>query len=311
MRVLVAGATGAVGQSLIPALVARGHTVGGLARNPDGVATLGGLAIAADVLDRDAVIHVVEDFAPTVVIHQLTALPRASTMWRFEKDFEQTNRLRTEGTDHLIEAARAAGARRFIAQSFCGWPYARTGPAIKTEADELDPNPPVRLRTTLDAIRYHEGVVLAAVDLKGTVLRYGGFYGPNTHLALGSAMADQVRTRKFPVIGGGAGVWSFSHIVDVAEATTIAAESDVPGIFNVVDDDPAPVAIWLPYLAQVIGAPPPRRIPLWLARLILPEHLRVMMTEIRGASNALFRRTFNWTPRYPSWREGFATEFRL
>lgn len=311
MKVLVAGSTGAVGRALIPVLIERGHTVGGLARNPAGVKKLGATAIVADALQREALIGAVRNFAPDVVIHQLTSLPRSTSLWRFDKDFEQTNRLRTAGTDNLIEAAREAGTTRFIAQSFCGWPFARNGSAVKTEEDALDPDPPARFRTTLDAIRYLENAVVAAADLKGTILRYGGFYGPNTHLALGSPMAQQVLKRRFPVIGAGGGIWSFSHIADVAEATAIAAEGDAAGIYHVVDDDPAPVSAWLPYLAQVMAAPPPRRMPEWLARLLVPEHLRVMMTEIRGASNVRFRETFRWEPRYSSWREGFRAEFGL
>jgi len=309
LKVLVAGATGAVGLSLIPALLARDHNVAGLARNPGAVEPLGALPIQADALDRETVIRCVKDFRPDAVIHQLTALPSTMDLVRFDRTFEQTNRLRTEGTDILLEAARAAGASRFIAQSFCGWPYARTGSSVKTEADELDPTPPARLRTTLDAIRRLETTVAEARDVHGAVLRYGGFYGPNTHLGRGGSMTEQVRRRRVPLIGDGGGVWSFCHIADVADATVRAAEGDAAGVFNVVDDDPAPVATWLPFLAKTMGAPPPRRIPMWIARLILPEHLRSIMTEARGGSNELFRRTFDWAPKYPSWRKGFVAEF--
>ena len=307
-RVLVAGATGAVGRSLLPELVARGHTVGALARHP-GEIPPEIASFAVDALDAAAVRKAFDDFAPEVVVHQLTALPPATSLWRFDRDFEMTNRLRTEGTRNLLDAARQCGARRFVAQSFCGWPYARTGPAVKTEAAPLDPNPPARLRTTINAIRELEALVLEASDLNGAVLRYGGFYGPNTHLAPGSAMAETIRKGRFPLIGDAQGVWSFAHIEDVASATAIAAASDIPGLFNVVDDDPATVADWLPFLAATMGAPKPKRLPMWLARLLLPEHLRVMMTEARGGSNALFRQTFGWRPRYPSWREGFPAVF--
>lgn len=308
-RVLVAGATGAVGLSLVPALVARGHTVGALSRHADRIPPE--IAhFAVDALDPQAVSSVCEAFAPDVIIHQLTALPPATSLWRFDRDFEITNRLRTEGTRNLLDAARQCGAVRFVAQSFCGWPYARTGSSVKTETDPLDPTPPPRLRSTIDAIRQLEALVLDATDLNGVILRYGGFYGPNTHLAPGSSMAEAVRKRRLPLIGQAQGVWSFAHIEDVASATTAAAESDIPGLFNVVDDEPAPVDEWLPFLASAMGAPSPRRMPVWLARLLLPEHLRVMMTEARGGSNALFKRTFAWQPRYPSWRVGFPAVFR-
>lgn len=309
MRVLVAGATGAVGLSLIPALLSRKHIVAGLARNPEAARQLGAQPIQADALDRDMVIRCVRDFAPDAIVHQLTALPSTMDLVRFDKAFEQTNRLRTKGTDILLEAARSAGAKRFVAQSFCGWPYARTGSAVKTEADELDPNPPARLRTTLDAIRRLETTVVAADGVSGVILRYGGFYGRHTHLGRGGSMAEQVRRRRVPLIGDGAGVWSFCHIADVAGATVKAVEGEATGVFNVVDDDPAPVATWLPFLAKTMGAPPPRRLPMWIARLIVPEHLRVIMTEVRGGSNELFRRTFDWTPMYPTWRQGFVAEF--
>lgn len=307
-RIFLAGATGAVGRALIPTLVRRGHVVAGLARRPGAVRALGAEPIAADALDRDAVIAAVKGFAPDVVIHQLTELSSATSLWRFDRDFAQTNRLRTTGTDILIEAARASGARRFLAQSFCGWTYARIGGPVKIETDPLDPAPPAKLRTTLNAIRYLETAVVGASDLAGTVLRYGSFYGPNTHLAPGSVLAEQVRKRRFPIVGEGGGIWSFVHIDDVAEATALAAESDTDGIYNVVDDDPAAVSNWLPALAEAMGAPAPRRMPSWLARMILPEHLWSMMTEVRGASNALFKSTFNWFPSYASWRAGFPAE---
>ncbi len=309
LRVLVAGATGAVGTSLIPELVVRGHIAGGLARRPQ-VLPPEIASFAVDALDRDAVLAAFEAFAPDVVIHQLTALPASTSLWRFDRDFEKTNRLRTEGTRILLEAARQSGTRRFVAQSFCGWPYARVGSAVKTEDDPLDPNPPERLRSTLEAIRDLEASVLEATDVNGAVLRYGAFYGPNTHLASGSAMAETIRKGRFPLIADAGGVWSFIHIEDVASATAVAAASDIAGLFNVVDDEPAPVREWLPYLADLLGGPRPKRLPGWLARLVLPEHLRIMMTEIRGGSNARFRQTFGWRPKYPSWRSGFAAEFQ-
>lgn len=309
MKILVAGATGAVGFSLIPALVSRGHIVAGLARSPEAVMQLGAQPIQADALNRDSVIRCVGDFAPHAIVHQLTSLPSTMDLIRFDKAFEQTNRLRTEGTDNLLEAARLAGAKRFVAQSFCGWPYARSGPAIKNEADPLDPDPPAQLRTTLEAICRLETTVAAAQDVSGVILRYGSFYGRHTHLGRGGAMAEPVRRRRLPLIGSAAGIWSFCHIADAAAATVKAVEGDASGIFNVVDDHPAPVAMWLPVLAEAMRAPPPRRLPMWIARLIVPEHLRVMMNEVRGGSNELFRKTFDWAPIYPSWRQGFVAEF--
>jgi 2-alkyl-3-oxoalkanoate reductase len=219
--------------------------------------------------------------------------------------FAKTNALRTRGTDILLAAARQCGVGRFVAQSFCGWPYARVGGPVKTEDDPLDPNPPAALRNTLDAIQYLERVVSTATELKGVSLRYGGFYGPGTSLSWDGAIVEQVRRRRFPVVGAGAGVWSFLHIEDAASATIAALESDAVGIFNVVDDEPARVANWLPALAAAVNAKPPLRLPAFLARLILPEHLFVMLTDIRGGSNARFKRTFAWQPAWPTWREGF------
>ncbi|HYN18819.1 MAG TPA: NAD-dependent epimerase/dehydratase family protein, partial [Actinomycetes bacterium] len=208
-------------------------------------------------------------------------------------------------TDHLLEAARAAGARRFVAQSFAGWPFARVGGPVKTEDDPLDPDPPAELRRTLDAIRHLESAVLGAEGLEGVVLRYGGFYGPGTSAGDGGFLLDDLRRRRFPVVGAGTGVWSFVHIDDAAAATAAAVERGAPGIYQIVDDDPAPVSAWLPALAAAAGARPPRRVPVWLARLLAGEHGVVLMTEARGASNAKARRELGWRPAHPSWRQGF------
>ena len=309
MRVLVAGATGAAGRALIPVLTRRGHVVAGMARHPEDVRMLGGQPFAADGLDRDAVAAAVGVFRPEVIVHQMTALPRHSSLLRFNHDFLATNRLRTRGTAILMEAARIHGARRIVAQGYCGWPYARTGAMVKDEDDALDPHPLPAMAQTLDALRYLEESVAGAHDIQGVVLRYGGFYGPGTQLSTHGHLAEQVRRRRFPLIGDGTGVWSFIHMDDVATATCAAVEGDARGIFNVVDDDPAPVAVWLTELARAMGAPSPRHVPAWLARLVLPAHIRAMMLEIRGGSNARFKRLFNWTPGVPSWRDGFAMEF--
>jgi len=242
---------------------------------------------------------------PEVVVHQLTALAGMTSFRRPDQGFALTNRLRTEGTDHLLEAARAAGARRFVAQSFAGWPFARVGGPVKTEDDPLDPDPPAQLRRTLDAIRHLESAVLGTEGLEGVVLRYGGFYGPGTSAGEGGFMLDDLRRRRFPLVGAGTGVWSFVHIDDAATATVAAVERGAPGIYQIVDDDPAPVSEWLPALAAAVGAPPPRRVPAWVARLAGGAHGVVLMTEARGASNAKARRELGWRPAWPSWRQGF------
>ena len=314
MRIFVAGATGALGRRLVPLLLADGHQVTAMTRRPDkaaGLRAAGADPVVADALDRDAVLRAVVAARPEVVVHQLTALAGTTSMRRFDREFALTNRLRTEGTDHLLAAARAAGARRFVAQSFAGWPFARTGGPVKTEDDPLDPDPPAALRPALDAIRYLEAAVLGAEGIEGLVLRYGGFYGPGTSAGAGGSMLEELRRRRFPIVGDGGGVWSFVHIDDAAEATALAVERGAPGIYQIVDDDPAPVSQWLPALAAAAGAPPPRRVPAWVARLLAGEHAVVLMTEVRGASNAKARRALGWTPAHRSWRQGFRTGLGL
>ena len=306
-RVFVAGATGAVGTRLLPLLVDAGHSVVGMTRSPqkaEAVRAAGAEPVVADALDREAVVEAVRKAEPEVVVHQLTAIPLKFDLRRLDRAFETTNRLRTEGTDHLLEGARAAGTRRFLAQSFAGWPYARTGGPVKTEEDALDPDPPKAMRRTLEAIRYLESAVLGADDLEGIVLRYGGFYGPGTGVG---AMLDDIRRRRFPIVGKGTGVWSFIHVDDVATATLAAVERGAPGVYNVVDDEPAPVSEWLPYLAESIGAKPPWKVPAFVGRLAAGEAGVSMMTATRGASNAKAKRELGWQPRYASWREGFRT----
>ena len=217
-----------------------------------------------------------------------------------------TNRLRTEGTDHLLSAARAVGVKRFVIQSYTSWPYARTGGPVKTEDDPLDPTPPREMRESLDAIRHLESAVTGADWTEGIVLRYGGFYGPGTSLSPGGEQFEMLRKRKYPVVGSGAGVWSFVHIADAAEATVAAVEHGKRGIYNVVDDEPAAVAEWLPALAQAIGAPKPWHVPTFVGRMFAGEPGIVMMTEMRGASNAKAKRDLGWEPRHPTWRQGFA-----
>jgi nucleoside-diphosphate-sugar epimerase len=308
MRVFLAGATGAIGKRLVPLLVQAGHSVTGTTRSREKAGSLraaGADAVIVDALDPVAVASAVERAKPEVIVHELTAIPPDLDPRRFEEQFRLTNRLRTEGADHLLAAARAAGVGRFIAQSYAGWPYARTGGPVKTEDDPLDPNPPAALRETLRAIQHLESAVLQAPGMEGVILRYGGFYGSGTSIGEGGVIVEQVRRRRFPVVGGGAGVWSFIHIDDAARATAAAVERGAPGIYNIVDDDPAPVADWLTGLARIIGAKPPLRLPAWLGRLAIGAHGVVMMTDVRGASNGKAKRELHWRPQWTSWRDGF------
>ena len=311
MKIFVAGATGALGKQLVPQLVAKGHEVVGMTRSEpktDQLRELGAQPVVADALDPDAVAQAVAGAEPEVIVHQLTALSGSPDMRRPDRFFEVTNRLRTEGTDHLLAAGRAVGARRFVAQSYAGWPFARVGGPVKSEDDPLDPNPPDGIRATHAAIRYLEDAVTSADWAVGIVLRYGGFYGPGTSVSSDprAEMSENIRKRKLPIVGDGGGVWSFIHIADAASATVAAIESGRPGIYNVVDDEPAPVRDWIPALADALGAKPPRRLPRWLGRLAAGETATAFMTEIRGASNAKAKRELGWEPRYPSWRQGFA-----
>lgn len=307
MKIFVAGATGAVGKRLVPLLIENGHEVVGMTRSrPELVEELGGTPVVADGLDRAAVQQAVVDAKPDVVIHQLTAIPATPEMRNVDRVFAQTNRLRTEGTDNLLAAARTAGARRFIAQSFAGWPYARQGGPLKNEEDPLDDDPPKPTRETLAAVKHLERVVTEAEGIEGIVLRYAGFYGPGTSLTPGAGHYELIRKRRFPIVGDGAGMWSMVHIDDVAGATLAAVERGRPGIYNIADDSPEPIREWIPAVAEAIGAKPPLRVPRWLGRVLAGEVPTIMMTEMRGVSNAKAKRELGWSPRYPSWREGFA-----
>jgi nucleoside-diphosphate-sugar epimerase len=307
MKVFVAGATGAIGQQLVPRLVVAGHEVYGMTRSPSKQAilyTMGAVPVVADALDPDQVAKAVARAEPDVVVHQLTAIGSLD-MRHFDRSFALTNRLRTEGTDTLLSAAQAVGVRRFVAQSYFG-AYARTGGPVKTEEDPLDPAPVRGMRETAAAIRHLEDAVLTARWTEGIVLRYGGFYGPGTSLAPDGEQSELVRQRKFPLVGDAGGVWSFIHVADAAEATVAAIEHGRRGVYNIVDDDPAPVAAWLPALAQELGARKPMRVPRFVGRLFAGEVGVVMMTELRGASNARAKRELGWRPAHPSWRDGFA-----
>jgi nucleoside-diphosphate-sugar epimerase len=311
MKVFVAGATGVLGRELVPQLVARGHELVGMARSAskqDLVRSLGARPVVADALDPDAVAQAVASAEPEVIVHQLTALSGEFDMRHIDRFFGTTNRLRTEGTDHLLAAGRAVGARRFVAQSYAGWPAGRGNGSVTDETAPFDPDPPRKFRAMLDAIRHLEEAVIGAGWLEGVVLRYGGFYGPGTGLSA-DPRADfgaAVRKRQLPVVGAGGGIWSFIHIEDAAAATAVAVERGERGIYNVVDDEPAPAREWIPELARALGAKPPRRVPRWLGRLLAGEAATVMMTEVRGASNEKAKRELGWQPRYASWRQGFA-----
>jgi nucleoside-diphosphate-sugar epimerase len=304
MRIFVAGAAGAIGQRLVPQLVAAGHQVTASTRRPDGQARLramGAEPAVMDGLDPAAVGEAVARARPEVVIHQMTALAAGTDLRHFDRSFAVTNRLRTEGTDHLLAAATAAGARRFIAQGFTGWSNIRSGGPVKTEQDPLDPDPPANQRQTLAALRYLENAVTGAPGLEGIVLRYGALYGPGT----ANEVLGFTRQRKLPLVGEAGGVWSFLHTDDAAAATVAALTRGRPGVYNITDDEPAKVADWLPWLARELGAKPPMRLPVWLARLAAGEVAVSVLTQIRGSSNAKARAELDWVPSWASWRQGF------
>jgi nucleoside-diphosphate-sugar epimerase len=305
MRVFVAGASGAIGTRLVPQLISQGHEVIGTFRSPGGAERLRGLGaepVALDLLDAAAVRAAVLDASPEGIVHQATALAGARFGRSLDRSFGPTNRLRTEGTDALLAAAREAGVRRFVAQSFASYRYAAEGGPVKTEDAPLDPSPPAMARETNAAMNHLDQVV---TDAGGIALRYGGFYG-----AANDGLVKPVRKRQFPIIGDGAGVTSWIHLDDAAAATVLALESGRAGIYNIVDDDPALLRDWLPALAQALGAKPPRHVPVWLARLIAGKGMVMMAAGSRGASNAKAKREFGWTLTYPSWRQGFPTVYR-
>ncbi len=305
MKVLVAGATGAIGRELVPKLVARGHDVYGMTHSAgkrDLVARLGATPMVADALDPDQVATVVAEAEPEVIVHQMTAISGDFNPRKMNENFVTTNRLRTEGTDHLLAAGRAVGVRRFVAQSYAPAIYDRSGSMIKDEGDPTDSSPPADFETITKAVLHLESAVTGADGIEGVVLRYGNFYGPGTSIAVNpdGVQIAAVRSRKFPIAGDGGAVWSFIHVEDAAEATVLAVEGGAPGIYNVVDDNPAPVREWVPKVAAAIGAKPPRHVPAWIARLIAGEVGVMMMTELRGSSNAKVKAELGWQPRHPS-----------
>jgi nucleoside-diphosphate-sugar epimerase len=307
VRVFIAGATGAIGKQLVPRLVAGGHEVHGMTRSDSKQAMLrelGAVPVVADALDPDQVAEAVGKAQPDVIVHQATALAGWG-MRNLKRGAALTNRLRIEGTDHLLSAGQAVGVQRFVAQSNYAL-YARTGGPVKREEDPLDLAPPGKLREGLAAVRHLEDAVLGARWTEGVALRYGGFYGSGTNLSPGGELFEMIRKRRFPLIGGGGGIWSFIHIADAAEATVAAVEHGSRGVYNIVDDDPAPVSEWLSELTHMLSGKKPRRMPRFILRLVAGEGGVVMMTDARGASNAKAKRELAWSPAYPSWRQGFA-----
>ena len=303
MRIFIAGANGAVGRRLVPMLIARGHHVTGTATTEPTAAAIramGADAVVADGLDAAAIGEAVARAEPDAIIHEMTALSGTPDFRHFDRWFARTNRLRTEGTDHLLAAATASGVKRFVAQSFTGWSNSREGSWIKTEDDPLDPHPLEEQTKTLAAIRFLERAVLDA-PLEGIVVRYGGLYGPGSS----ETLAGILRKRMFPVIGNGAGIVSSTHVDDAASGTLAALERGRRGVYNIVDDDPAPSREFIPAIAEALGAPSPLRIPAWLGRLLAGNVAVTMMTEGRGSSNAKAKRELGWQPIWPSWREGF------
>jgi nucleoside-diphosphate-sugar epimerase len=305
VRVFVAGGTGALGRRLVQQLIAGGHQVTATTTSPAKLGMLeqlGADAVVMDGLDAVSVGEAVAKSRPDAIVHQMTAISLAHAgkpnLKHLDRWFATTNRLRTEGTDHLLSAAEATGVPHVVAQSYATWNGIREGGWVKTEEDPLDMHAGSEANATMEAIRYVEDVVLRA---DGAVLRYGGFYGPG-------AIDDQVellRKRQFPVVGGGTGYCSWVHLDDAARATVLAIEQKVSGVFNIVDDEPAPASEWLPYLAACADAKPPMRVPKWLARILAGEVTVTIMTEGRGFSNAKAKRELGWELRYPSWRQGF------
>jgi 2-alkyl-3-oxoalkanoate reductase len=305
MRVFVTGASGAIGRRLVPQLMDRGHEVIGTHNSlasAELLRTLGARPVMLDLLDARAVRKAVLESEPEAIVHEATALANAKFGRNLDKTGARTNQLRTKGTDALLAAAREVRVRRFVAQSVAVFGrYARQGGPIKTEDDPLEQTPPANTEQSAAALNHLEQVV---TEFGGIALRYGVFYGaPN------DGLIEPVRKRLFPIVGDGGGIWSWVHLDDAAAATVLALEHSGPAIYNVVDDEPAPAREWLPVLAQALGAKPPRRFPTWLARLFAGEAAVVMATEGRGASNAKAKRELGWTPRYPSWREGFPAAY--
>jgi 2-alkyl-3-oxoalkanoate reductase len=311
VRVFVAGATGAVGRPLVPKLVAAGHEVTGMTRSEsktEDVRRAGARAVVADVFDVDALGSAMEEARPEVIVHELTALPDRID-FRKADTYAATNRVRTEGTRNLIDAARTAGARRIVCQSIA-FAYRMDGEGLKTEDDPLLSEAAGAFGSGVSALREMEAMVLGADGLDGLVLRYGFFYGPGTYYAADGTSTDDVRRRRMPIVGKGSGVFSFIHVDDAADATVAAVERGSPGVYNVTDDEPAPMREWVPVFAEAAGAKPPRRVPVWLARFVAGKDVSNFAVELRGASNEKAKRELGWEPAHPSWRSGFGEALR-
>jgi nucleoside-diphosphate-sugar epimerase len=311
MKIFLAGATGAIGKRLLPMLVAAGHEVTGTTQHPDKMASIrsaGAEPLLMNALNEQEVLAAVQKAQPEVIIHQLTAIPLHLDLRHFDEGFELTNRLRTEGTDHLLSAARTIGVRRFVAQSYAGW-YARTGGWIKDEDDSLISDGISDGRKTLDATVHLESAVLGEKTMEGFVLRYGSFYGPGTSLAPGGWFFEGIRQGHVPIVGGGTGYWSFIHIDDAAAATLAAVEATTTGVYNITDNEPVAVSTWLPFLAEALGAKAPRHVPKWMARMAVGEYGVAAMTELRGASNRKAKSLLGLKLKWPSWRVGFKYGF--
>jgi 2-alkyl-3-oxoalkanoate reductase len=311
MRVFVAGASGAIGRPLVPRLVAAGHEVTGMTRSgarAEAVRAAGARAAVVDVFDTNPLRAAVAEAQPEVIVHELTSLPERLD-FRKEDTYAATNRLRTEGTRNLIDAARAAGARRFVCQSIA-FAYRTDGEGLKTEDDPLLTDAPGAFGSGVSALREMEEMVLGTDGLEGFVLRYGFFYGPGTYYAEDGTSTADVRRRRMPIVGKGSGVFSFIHVDDAADATVAAVERGAPGIYNVTDDEPAPMTAWVPVFAQAAGAKPPRRVPVWLARFVAGKDVSNFAVALRGASNEKAKRELGWQPAHPSWRSGFAESLR-
>jgi len=309
MRVFVAGGSGAIGTRIIPQLVQRGHEVIGTFKSTGKdktLRTLGAESIMLDLLDAPAVLKAVTDTKPDAILHEATSLSGKLDFKHPDGAFAQTNLLRTKGTDALLAAARKLGVRRFIAQSYASYRYAREGGPVKNENDPLDSHPPAAMHEIYEAMSYLDRAV---TDYGGVALRYGGFYGDPDNASERANFLDPVLKRLYPIVGNGDGYASFIHLDDAATATVLALERDVKGIYNIVDDEPAPVRVWLPVLANALGAKPPRHFPAWLARMVAGELAVIMGTQLRGASNAKAKRDLNWTLRYSSWRQGFPAAY--
>ena len=307
MRIFIAGGTGAVGSRLVPLFAAAGHEVTATSRTAGGtrrIDSAGGRGVIMDGQDAASIRRAVIEAQPDVLVHQLTSLAAGFDFKRFDEVFAVTNELRTRGTDALIAAAQEAGTSRIVVQSYTGWTNPHSGPAVKTEEDPIDPDPVPAARNTLAAIAHAERATVAA---GGLALRFGNFYGPGQALGAGGEMLEAVRKRQVPIVGRGSGVWSFCHIDDAAAATVAAVTRGAAGLYNIVDDDPAPVSDWLPELARAVGAKQPLRVPAWIARMLMGEFGVAWMTTARGSSNAKARDALGWAPQYASWREGFRT----